>query len=138
MSGLVSFATPWVSGYSPAITFPPGTIASGFIGPYTIGSGSVFCGHWAHLSEPVSKCQVCGHGFGWLEMQIRMNPGSFCEKCAGWRQDLGRFENRLDWIKESVPLSPETPLYALADYLEEWSRDKDAQYVRNLMLTSGG
>lgn len=73
---------------------------------------------------PVWQGSVTVMGCSGLYMQC-------CHACAGFDYQKGGFHNRGDWIRESVP-SWATGLsdYALADYLEEQGRIKDAVYLR--------
>lgn len=114
-----------------------GSVPSGMlVGTHYVPSGIV--------SFDPKKCFQCGKSMwgGSGEDHVRIRIGGtkqrICLACIGYRNDLKKCENRGDWIRESVPLPEGTPDYAIADYLEEWGRTKDAEYIRKNMLTSGG
>lgn len=132
------------SGYG----WAPGACGSISITPVVVP----ICGYiqgGLHLSGVVSalwnypspQCELCGKQFPgtptWGSGHDRITvPDAygrvthFCYECANYRPDLGRFENREDWLRETTPFTSGTHPLILADWLEDQGRSADAQWLR--------
>ena len=64
-----------------------------------------------------------------VSLQSRGKTILCCYTCAGFRF-MGETPPREQIIRETIPLSSETPLPILADWLEEQNRTADADYIR--------
>lgn len=112
-----------------------GRIYSGSIGMFQLSSGAIVSG--AFQGTPyVRRCGVCKTEIDYaphVEL-IRINAPygthQICAKCAGYNLEKKRFETREDWIRESLHFAPDAPWWAMADWLEEHDRYKDAEYLR--------
>jgi len=98
-----------------------GTLRSGSFADST----AAYCDSCGKLMEDDTgrKCVTISEGTSFPRIDV-------CLACANYRTDLGRFETREDWIKESLDLVPETPVFAVIDLLIDLGRNKDAEWMR--------
>lgn len=101
---------------------------------YNINSGDIISGqptwHYCSLCKKYiggSGDMVSVHGISGLYLPC-------CWECGGFTYQhpvMGDgFHQRYNWIMDSIPLTQDTPLPIIADWLEENHRQKDSDYIK--------
>ncbi len=106
------------------------TIYESGLNTYNIHSGDLE--NWMYCRG--CKTRMGGSGDGVAIHGVSGLYMRFCWQCAGFTYKhpvLGNgFHQRYDWIMDSIPLTQDTPLPIIADWLEENQRTKDSEYIR--------